>query len=256
VPQLTGACITFVGNEGVVVSTPSGTVAIDALFGHGAANYADVPDAVLDAIEAARSPFDAIDLFLATHYHPDHFNPRALTRHLRSNTRSRFLSTPQAVRLLGGDGNEPLGIENRIHATRPPEGERETTELCGFRVDAFGLSHGRVNFGDVEHNGYVVRIGGLSILHLGDGIIDEKALDGAGVLSEPVDIAFLPFWFLTYPYGQRLMSTKLRPRHTFAVHIPPSEQSRIEAEIADFAPRVVALTRSMSRHEIGKGMCL
>jgi L-ascorbate metabolism protein UlaG (beta-lactamase superfamily) len=95
-----GAEVTFIGNEGVVVRTPGGTVAVDALFGHGAKDFTFAPDAVIDAVEAGRSPFDAIDAVLATHFHPDHFNPRSVGRHLRARTKTRFISTPQACALL------------------------------------------------------------------------------------------------------------------------------------------------------------
>lgn len=245
-----GAELTFVGNEGVVVYSPVGGVAIDALFGHGAREFTYAPDAVIDAVEAARAPFDRIDAVLATHFHPDHFNPRAVARHLRARSRARFVSTPQACALLDRKDPSYDEIAPRVTAVFPPPGRRRTILTGGIRVDAFRISHGRVNFGSVEQVGFIVYAGALSFLHLGDGIIDERGLEAVGVLDERIDAAFLPFWYLTHEYGKRLMQNRLKPRQVFAVHIPPPQQAGIESAIADFMPGAVALSRPMATYRI------
>ena len=242
--------VIFIGNEGVVVSTPGGCVAIDALFGHGAKAYSFAPDAVIDAIEAARSPFDGIDVVLATHFHPDHFNPRSVGRHLRVRPKTRFISTPQACALLDRGDPAFADMAPRVTSVYPPDGKRRTLLVGGIRVDAFRLSHGRVNFGNVEQVGFLTYAGGASFLHLGDGIIDERTLDAVGVLGERIDAAFLPFWYLTHEYGKRLMEKRLHPRKVFAVHIPPPEQEAIESQIAAFMPDAVPLGRSMATYRI------
>ena len=242
--------VTFVGNEGVVVATPGGTVAIDALFGHGAMDFTFAPDAVIDAVEAARSPFDTIDAVLATHFHPDHFNPRSVGRHLRARPGTRFVSTPQACALLDRKDPSFEEMSPRVTAVYPPEGKRRSVLVGGIRIDAFRLSHGRVNFGSVEQVGFVVYAGGVSVLHLGDGIIDERTLDAVGVLDEQLDAAFLPFWYLTHDYGKRLMENRLRPKQVFAVHIPPPRQALIESEVSAFMPAAIALVRPMATYRI------
>jgi len=245
-----GAEVTFIGNEGVVVATPGGCVAIDALFGHGAKAYSFAPDAVIDAIEAARSPFDGIDVVLATHFHPDHFNPRSVGRHLRARSETRFISTPQACVLL--DRKDPgfAGMSPRVTAVYPPQGRRRTVLVGGIRVDAFRLSHGRVNFGNVEQVGFLIYAGGAVFLHLGDGIIDERTLSAVGVLDERIDAAFLPFWYLIHEFGKRLMENRLHPGMVFAVHIPPPEQAAIESQIAAFMPDAVPLGRPLATYRI------
>jgi L-ascorbate metabolism protein UlaG (beta-lactamase superfamily) len=242
--------VIFIGNEGVVVSTPVGGVAIDALFGRGAGEYTSTPDGLIDAVEAARAPFDRIDALLATHFHPDHFDQRAVARYLCARRQTRLISTPQACAMI--DRNDPSWdeIAPRVTATFPPAGKRRTILVAGIRVDVFRISHGRVNFGNVEQVGFVVYAGGLSFLHLGDGIIDEKGLDAVGVLEERIDAAFLPFWYLTHEYGKRLMESRLKPRRVFAVHIPPSEQAAIESAIAGFMPDATALVRPMATYTI------
>ena len=46
------------------------------------------------------------------------------------------------------------------------DGETVSLEPGGVRVDAFGLSHGKGNYGDVEHLGLVVEVGAVAVLTL------------------------------------------------------------------------------------------
>lgn len=243
--------LTYLGCEGVLIRSAAGAVLIDALFGEEAEPFGMPPAGARDALRHARPPFDAVDAVIATHFHGDHLDADAVADYLRASRRARFLSTPQAAgRVIDAAGP---ALADRVHALTPVAGVREAAQVNGVRVECFGLSHGRVNYADVEHLGVVVRLGGRSILHLGDGIIDEKTLRAAGVLDETADVAVLPFWFLTYPFGRRLMQRSLRPRATFAVHIRASEREQIVNEIASWSD-AVPLTEPMSCHRIdGKG---
>lgn len=242
------ARITFVGNEGVLVESGAGAarraVLIDAVFGDGVPAYMTTPRAVVDVIERAGRPFDAVDLALATHFHPDHFNAHSVTRFLQCSPRSTFVSTSQACEMLDD------GVAARVRAVAPIEGEMTTLDVAGVSVGAFGLSHGKVNYGDVEHLGFAIDLGGMSVLHLGDGIIAKRSLAAAGVLDRKVDVAFLPFWFLTYPFGQKLIGEGFRPRHVFAVHIPPAHERRLVDEIQRFDPGAVPMVAPMSVYDV------
>ena len=116
-------------------------------------------------------------------------------------------------------------------------------------VLAFGLSHGKVHYADVQHLGFLVSLGGRTVLHLGDGIIDEKALRAAGVLDRVIDVGVLPFWFLTYPFGRRLVSNGFRPRAIFAVHVRMNEREKVTAEIASWID-ATPLLLPMERYDI------
>lgn len=239
--------LTYLGCEGVLLRSAAGSVLIDGLFGEEAAPFAMPPAADRDALRHARPPFDGVDVVIATHYHGDHFDPAAVADHLRASRRTRFLSTPQAVgRFIDAAGP---AFADRVQALPPVEGVREAVEVNGIRVEYFGLSHGKVNYADVENLGVLVRLGDRSILHLGDGIIDEKALRAAGVPGEAADVGVLPYWFLTYPFGKRLLQQSLQPRATFAVHIRVGEREQIVNEIASWSS-AVPLTEPMSRHRI------
>jgi L-ascorbate metabolism protein UlaG (beta-lactamase superfamily) len=242
--------ITFVGNEGVLVEAGRQSVLIDALFGDGAAAFTSAPRALIDAVETARPPFGDVAAALATHVHPDHFNPYSANRFLQHSPSSHLVSTEQAIALLEAKSPDFDTLVDRVHAVAPREGEVRAIEIGGVAVSAFGLSHGKVNYGDVQHLGLLVELEGASVLHLGDGVIAERSLRDAGVLERRIDVALVPFWYLTYPLGRRLMETALRPQRTFAVHIPPEHERRLVEAVGDFDPKAVPLVEPMSRHRL------
>ena len=227
------ASVTFVGNEGVLVRVGGRAILIDALFGDGVAAYTTTPRAVTDSVEMSRPPFDSVDVALATHFHPDHFNPYSTGRFLQHSPESSFVSTGQAVDMLVEKLPGFDALAQRIHSVAPREGVRESLTVAGVVVDAFGLSHGKVNYGDVQHLGLMVGLGGVTILHLGDGVISERSLRSAGVLDRHIDVAFLPFWYLTYPFGRRLMESTLTPTRVFAVHIPTAGRASTDRARTD-----------------------
>ncbi len=239
--------VTYLGCEGVLVRSDAGTVLIDGLFGAEAIPFAVPAPSALEDLRHARPPFDGADAVIATHYHGDHFNPGAVADYLRASPRTRFVSTPQAVgRFIDHAG---AAFVDRVHALPPVDGVREVVEVNGVGIEGFGLSHGRVNYADVEQLGIVVRLGGGTVLHLGDGIIDEKSLREAGVVDETADVGFFPFWFLTYPFGKRLLQRGLRPRAVFAVHIRVSEREQLVNEILA-AGDALPLTEPLSRFRV------
>jgi L-ascorbate metabolism protein UlaG (beta-lactamase superfamily) len=231
----------------VLVRSGQGCVLLDGLFGPEAAPFGVPAAAALGALHHARPPFDGVNVVIATHVHDDHFDAGAVASYLEASPHTHFVSTPQAVgSLIDAAG---AAFAERVHAMPPQEGKRVAIDVNGVRVECFGLSHGKVNYADVEHNGVLVRLANRSILHLGDGIIDEKALRAAGVLDEDIDVGILPFWFLTYPFGKRLMQRALRPRATFAVHIRVNEREQVVKEI-EAAGNATPLIEPLSRYSV------
>jgi L-ascorbate metabolism protein UlaG (beta-lactamase superfamily) len=242
-----GVELTYIGCEGVLVRSRSGAVLIDGLFGPEAAGFHIPPASQLEAVQAARPPYGGVDIALATHFHEDHFDPAVVAAYLRASARTWFLSTPQAVELLVVNAPD---LAPRTVAVAAPEGVRVARDFGGLRVEAFGLSHGKVNYGDVQHLGFVVTMDGSNVVHLGDGIIDEKSLRRAGLLDAMIDVGVLPFWFLTYPFGKRLVARAFRPRAIFACHIRVHEREQVQNDIAAWIPAAVPLVEPLAVYEI------
>ena len=152
--------VTYVGNEGFLLESSTKRVLMDALYRDGVAGYVILPAERRQKLEAAAPPFDRIDLILASHFHPDHFDAGAVGTHLSANPGAHFLSTPQAVKLLSETAGYSA-IKSRVRAVYPGEGERLRAEHNGIVVQVLNLHHGRPS--PTENLGFLGEIGGLKI---------------------------------------------------------------------------------------------
>jgi len=85
--------ITYVGNAGYLLEADGRKILIDALLGSYQSQYVQLPREIQIRLENAESPFDNVDLVLATHYHHDHFGARSVGRYLLSELKAQFVST-------------------------------------------------------------------------------------------------------------------------------------------------------------------
>lgn len=166
--------ITYLANEGFLLAGGGEKVLVDALFGDGLAGYAVVPAELRSKLEAAQPPFDGVDLVLATHFHDDHFDPRAVGRFLAAAPQARFVSTPQAVERLRTEYDGFEGIAPRVRAVLPAEGDAERLESDGVALTVYNLHHGRGR--PIENLGFLVEVGGARLLHVGDTMVDAEEL--------------------------------------------------------------------------------
>ena len=160
--------VTYLANEGFLLDSGEARVLIDALFDRGVEGYATLPPAMLSAARTANAPFDRIDLILATHYHADHFDAGTVIAHLRSNPAARFVSTPQAIAKIEALADGDRRILDRVEGVFPPEGNSISKEWPGIHLEVLNLHHGRGGRPEIENLGFLVEMGGLTWLHIGD----------------------------------------------------------------------------------------
>lgn len=207
--------VTYLANEGVLIEGPC-AVLVDALQRDSLGSYARHPAAVQENLEAARPPFDTVGLALATHYHLDHWDPGAIARFLGSNPRAVFASTPEATAMM------PHAVRERVKALRPAEGPAAAhLEASGARVEAIPLEHGRT-----PHLAFRIDCGGRILVHLGDADPSEAnfaRLAQAG----PVDVALVPFWWLTNAGGLAFLKDRWKPGHVVAFHLGAEDTSAV-----------------------------
>lgn len=190
-----GAEITYLANEGFLLQVGETKVLIDALF-PGIRGYPEPSEELRRALSSGRSPFDGVDLVLATHFHGDHFGAREVSEYLRANPGAQFISTEQAVEALVKEVGE---VPENARSIYPKEGETLSVTIDGVELTLFNLHHGRDRRPPVQNLGFLVDLGGFKILHIGDtevGIEEIRALE-LGKLG--IDLALLPAWYLTEP---------------------------------------------------------
>jgi L-ascorbate metabolism protein UlaG (beta-lactamase superfamily) len=219
--------VTYVGNAGFLVKAGGQAVLIDALYRDGVSGYVSIPPERQRLMETAMPPFDDVDVALTTHHHADHFDAAAVVRHLRENADGIFVSTLQAAdRMREQTGYDD--IEDRVRGVQPAEGERITIKHRGITVHVLNLHHGRSR--QISNLGFLVEIGGATILHVGDTECDTDDFKRVRLNEEDIDLAFVPYWYLAYADEVNTLRRSMRPARIVAMHMPPR---RLETSYLD-----------------------
>jgi L-ascorbate metabolism protein UlaG (beta-lactamase superfamily) len=258
-----GLQITTLGNEGFLVEFGGSTVIVDGLY-DGLPGYVEPTDELRGRRERAEPPFDDVDLVLATHHHPDHFEAEVVARYLVANPRAVLVTTPTAVDLLKFDGDRYRSISERVWAVFPTEGESEHLEIDGVRVEVLNLHHGRNRSLPVENLGFVVTMNGASFLHIGDTMATADELAALDIAQKRVDLAFVPYWHLLDAESARSYLAAIGATTVVAMHLPAADAppsyldpaSDLEGLIRmveEAAPGVLVFTDVMQGRKIRTG---
>jgi L-ascorbate metabolism protein UlaG (beta-lactamase superfamily) len=241
--------ITFLANEGVMLSSGGDKVLIDALFQKYETGYAVPADSTQAALTAARSPFNDVDLVLVTHRHGDHFHPAPVAAHLRANPRATLVTSRQVIDSLRSRVHRDAAVTPRLLARTTAPGTRRREEINGIVVEMLGLPHGGRRHRGVEHLAYIVELGGRRVLHVGDTDISEDAFAPFRLDTARIDVALLPAWMVTSREGQRVIERWIRPRQVVAIHVGEGQERRAMQDVRAALPAAVTLVRSLETHQ-------
>lgn len=240
-----GVTITFLANEGVLLSAGNKKVIIDGLFLKYGPEYATPADSTQAALQRARGPFDAVDLVLVTHRHGDHFHPAPVAQHLLANSRATLLTSSQVIDSLRGRLPAGAQLAPRLMARTTAPGTRLREVVNGVTVELLGLPHGGARHRAVEHLGYVVELGGRRVLHVGDTDISEASFAPFRLDTARIDVALLPQWMVTNDEGRRVIERWIRPRQVVAFHVPEGEAESASRAVQAALPGAVTFGRSL-----------
>jgi len=215
--------VTYVSNAGFLIAAHDTKIAVDCFI-------SDLPDMIQDLMREALPPFDDLDLVLVTHEDMDHHSPMLLCEHLQSNPNAVFVSTRQVVSDLEADVKE-VGIANeRVRSFYPPEGESVRTTISGVELKILNLRHGQRE--QTQNLGYVFEVGGMRVFHMGDvDRVTLSELKAYQLLEEEIDIAFVPYWYLTLEENRRAVREGIRAKQIVPMHLDLIEPDEDLAEI-------------------------
>jgi L-ascorbate metabolism protein UlaG (beta-lactamase superfamily) len=206
----TEARVTYVGNSGFLITAGDQKVLIDALF-YGFSSDYSLPEQVVEALTSAASPFDGIDLILASHDHADHFSADMTRLVMLANPGAVFISTTQSASQLSDLGNRVIPVD-------PRAGAPVNTEANGIQVEAIYISHGTPENGQPEiyNNAYVVTLDGVKFFHTGD-IADPQDFLQYDLGTQGIDLAFIPHFYMRDSYFRSAMDA-IGARYLVPIH--------------------------------------
>lgn len=222
--------VTYLANEGVMITTEGHKVLIDALFDNPNPNYRAPSEDMLERMQTGRAPFDNVDLVLVTHNHPDHFSPSFAARFMENNLNTLLIAAKDAVTAMKDQIKDWEPVQDRVFSFELEPGGTAEKTVGGIAVKMFRTLHS----GDLDspHNlMYLIKMDGRTIFHEGDSAGKMETFKDTGLDKEKIDLALVHFWFPLYPHGERIILDVLRPDHVGLIHLPKRLESDAPTKI-------------------------
>lgn len=236
VPQRKTLEIQYIANEGVLISSSGKRVLIDGLHRKYGDDYAFLPDVEREKMENARPPFDKIDLILVSHMHGDHFHPESVGLYLKNAPAARLVTSQQVVDQVAEKFAGFAEVKERVTPVVYTLKSRQPMRVAGVDLEILGVGHGTGRHASIQNLGHVITLGGKKLLHIGDAEISDEIFDAFDLEKQGIDVALLPYWFLTTASGQAVVERHIKPKHIIAVHVGPAEGAAIEAQVKQRFP--------------------
>ncbi len=241
--------ITYIANEGVLISAGDTKLLIDAHHYAGNPVYERVHPLRLEKVVNELRPFDGINLILATHLHADHFDAATVGQHLLLNSRAHFVGSEQLTSLIRDNYPKYDLIAPQVETVTPEVGFFHEGEFNGVKLKLLGMKHGGKRSNDLLNTSFLITVDKFKLLHIGDADGSIENFEPFKLPQEGIDIALLPYWFLTHEPLQRIVNEFIQPGKIVAFHIPPKEAEEITEKIISFYPGATVFNRPLQKIE-------
>ena len=235
--------VRYIANEGVLIASDDKQVLIDGLHREYKPAYLFPPPEMQSVLENARAPYDKVNVVLVSHVHLDHFHPESVGLYLKGNPKAVLASSDQVVGEVAKNFADYERVKGQIRAVTHEWKKSADLNHEGIKVKFLGLKHGGERWKEIQNLGHVIEIGGRKLLHIGDADTSPENFAAFNLAHEKIDIAFIPYWFLTSEEGRRLVREQFDPRQIIAVHIPPAEAQAVIDQLKKDLPDAMAFTK-------------
>ena len=224
------ADVTYLANEGVMVTHGETSIVFDPLFNNSYGQYELLPDDLRAALFSGKSPFDKIDAVFVSHFHGDHFAPEEMLQ-LLSKRQDLHLYAPEqavaAMRKAADDASGSIVAEQVTGIGIPYGAEPVRYELGDIQIAASRIPHSGWpdSMQDVENLAFRITLEGSStVLHLGDADTkDYHYSPHADFWAEKeIHMALPPYWYFSSKNGQAVLLNRLKPDQAVGIHVPTS----------------------------------
>jgi L-ascorbate metabolism protein UlaG (beta-lactamase superfamily) len=240
-PAAADVVLTQLANGGVRIDDGETRVIIDGMVVEPYAIYSGLPEAARAEFDAARGVYGGVDLVLASHRHHDHNQPAFACDFLQRSVETRMVTSAEVIGLMREKCRGFVTGSERVRAIDPQPGAPVVIEQGTARVTVFRLSHGKRKYARIENFAHLVEIGGLRLLHIGDGAMDPEAFEAAGLAGVAADVAFVPIWFFQPGPGEAVVRGYLDAPRKIAVQVPADEVPAARDYLAGKYPEALLL---------------
>lgn len=245
-PQDSPLTLTYLGNMGVLLERDARKAVVDGFHRGGLPEYAAVPPRMLGPLEANREPFAGLTLALTTHRHADHFDARSVAARLASDSLVVYAAATETIDTLLARSGLPRS-HPRIRAVAP--GPRRATPLAGGPdwATAIELPHNPTRR-SVANVGFLLDFAGVRVLHVGDADPSIATYGPLRLAASGVDVAIVPFWYLT---GEDdAVRRSIGARVWIASHVPLADTASVRRQVLARVPGAIVLAAPGEHHTI------
>ena len=244
--------VTYIANEGFMVRAGEKSILIDALFKNGFNMYL-VPDGSLSQkMQAAKKPFNRIDLILVTHRHGDHFNALMVTNHLKHNPKCILVAHNQVILRMKKWMTQYNLKKEQIYEINMEFNTNKGLSLNGIDLNILCLHHIPYIVNGVDRQikvanlSYIVKLNGYVFFHMGDAIISNSS---DFIKEFPFNEQNINTLFLNYNDRSKIthdiIDQYIKPANIIAMHIPPEEVATVTQEFKKLYPDIFIFSESM-----------
>lgn len=239
--------VTYIANEGFMISSAGKKILIDALFGNDGLP-GEPPRKTMDAINSSKKPFQQVSLILATHSDGDHFNLNMAGDYLLEHHEVVLIAPEKTGKDMELFYPRFSQIQKQVVALSPDWKDSTNVFVNGMGLKILGIQHSMRPGYNRSHSVYLFELNGYKILHLGDSApLVEEYEQFSWLAEERIHVAFIPFWFLTDIGGETIIKKIIRPKHIVAMHLHPDRFEHLSSQIKKRFPRTVIFENSMDR---------
>lgn len=231
--------VTFTGNNGVMLNAGGQSVLIDTMFSHTDSFWTKLSSEDRLKLFAAEAPFDDVRWSLTTHNHPDHHNTPAVNVFSNASPQTQFILPPQARGSLGGNAAV-------LDVTVPFQTGSQVFTSPGIEIEVFHMEHfdqfGN-DFSRVQDYTYLVTMGGVKVLHLGDIDYIPENFAAFDFPSREIDAVILPtFNTLISEANRQVILASVAPKSIIATHLRAGQLATEMANVRAVYPDATIFT--------------
>lgn len=239
--------VTQLANEGVIVSDGETRIMIDGMVVEPYSVYGGLPPDAANQFEQISGPFSGIDLALVSHRHHDHNQPEFACRFMQRSAVTRLVSSSQVLGLMREKCRQFITTSPRVREISPGHEQAHEFQRGSADITVFPLSHGTRKYSRIQNFGHLIKMGGLTVLHVGDAAMDGTDFARFGLDQVEIDIALIPFWFFQPGPGETVVKKFMDAPVKIAVHIPPGEMEQVKAHMQAGFPEVIILSKPLDQ---------